>query len=184
MARADDDTHEVYRTAQNTPSGSRSSREHDTSMIAIMDHEQRHSSDGDIQRVYYGHGALIVNLVLQVIIVCVLEGLQIQHTMTGMSKDCIMTLDVIEISQVGLVYRGLVVAATLYQLLFCLDTIQQQSGIHLAMLLVNGMYVPSPIFRMIDLTILLSTRSTLHCLYGNSNHSKHKMGNNNAGNGL
>ena len=144
MMTQGDENHDIYKTAANTPNGSRSSREQATneSVMAIMDNEHhgtKYSHGGSGGPVsYYGHGALVLLLVFQVIIVCVLEGLQLQHTTARMSSDCTMTLDVIEISQVGLVYRGLVMAATLYQLLFCLDTLQQQSTIHLCMLLVNG----------------------------------------------
>lgn len=183
-----EDTHEIYKTANNTPSGSRrSSRERDTSdsVVAIMDHHNNNEQQQQQHGIkYHGHGAFISILVLQVIIVCVLEGLEIQQAMIGMSNDCTMTLDVIGMSQVGLVYRGLVMAATFYQLMFGLDTIQQQSTIHLWMLFINGKCVYNHVNSLIHSQNLLLSRSIVHHLCGNPNHSKLKMGNNDAGNGL
>ncbi|KAI8144348.1 hypothetical protein BJV82DRAFT_667558 [Fennellomyces sp. T-0311] len=85
----------------------------------------------------YPFGSLFTVLLFEAIVVSVLEGLRVSQTATQASQ-CVLTPAGVGVSYTNLIYRGLVIAAPLYQLLLCVDTLKQRCTAQLYALILFG----------------------------------------------
>ncbi|KAI9499082.1 hypothetical protein BDB00DRAFT_754128 [Zychaea mexicana] len=77
-------------------------------------------------------------LFVQAVTVSILEGFRVHQTVSQSSK-CILSPAGVGASYTNLIYRGLVIAMAVYQLLLCVDTLRQRLAAQLYVLILFGL---------------------------------------------
>ncbi|KAI9255162.1 hypothetical protein BDA99DRAFT_574138 [Phascolomyces articulosus] len=125
------------------PWNNESNNNSNTNTNDLIYHEQQHPERVNIENDYPNPflGILVVILFIESVVIIVLEGFRVRQNVYQ-SSQCLLSITGVGVSFTNLIYRALVIAISLYQLLLCVDTLRQRSAAQLyALILLGFLYV-------------------------------------------